>query len=107
MRCGWGTKAALLENQGRQGSRGRGRKGGTRGSRQGAARAGRGHRQGKRREQVRGSAGAIMLRGSISDRGCQIEQDQKKNKRDEKIEIKVDKKERDAHHGTAHLRVGK
>ena len=54
--------------------------GGTQGSRQGAARAGRRHRQGKRREQVRGSAGAIMLRGSISDRGCQIEQKKKKRK---------------------------
>ena len=51
-----------------------------------------------------------MVRGSIFiilNRGGHIEQDQKKNKKDEKTLIKIDKKERDAHHGTAHLRVGK
>ena len=46
-----------------------------------------------------------MLRGSVSDRGGQIEQNQKKI--DRKTDIKIYKKERDAHHGTAHLRVGK
>ena len=66
-----------------KGAVGGGGDGGTQGSRQGAARAGRRHRQGKRREQVRGSAGAIKLRGSISYRGGQIEQDQRKNKKEE------------------------
>ena len=79
---GGGQRLRFLRVRAGKGAVGGGGGGGTQGSRQGTARAGRRHRQGKRREQVGGSAGAIMLRGSIFiilNRGGHIDQGQKRN----------------------------